>query len=61
MAKRAQQVRVVTTDGVELTHHVAEVNVRLKAGVAAPIVTLDVFGKIDTDPETGQITVTVGD
>jgi hypothetical protein len=61
MAKRAQLVRVITTDGVDISGHVMEVDLKIKPGLAAPAVTLTVYGRIDTDPETGQITVTVGD
>lgn len=59
MAKRIQLTRVVTADGVDLSNYVTEVNIKIKPGDLSTI-TLDVFGKVETDPETGHITVTVG-
>lgn len=61
MAKRAQLARVITTSGVDISSHIAEVNVQLRAGQTLPLITLSVYGRLDTDAETGQITVTVED
>lgn len=60
MAKRVQRARLVVPEGVDLNTHVTNVSIPLD-GAGLSEVTLTVLGvRLDTDPETGLITITLG-